>query len=107
MPTKKMTAKRAALLAELEYLIGSECYNGSIQNWGPNGTQYSSGREFRYPLTVVDEGGDKTKYRYKADSSDAIQLSSGHYAFGANRLHVVEGLNKVLDYLESNHGLKL
>lgn len=107
MPTKKMTAKRAKLLAELEYLIGNECYNGSIQNWGPNGIQYSSGREFRYPLTVVDEDGEKTKYRYKADSSNAIQLSSGYYAFGANRLHVIEGLNKVLDYLESNHGLKL
>ncbi|MDB2579109.1 hypothetical protein N9Y00_08755 [Tateyamaria sp.] len=107
MTSKKLTAKRAKLLAELEYLIGSECYNGSIQNWGPNGIQYSSGREFRYPLTVIDEDGDKTKFRNKADSSNSTQLSSGHYAFGANRLHVVEGLSKVLDYLESHHGLKL
>ena len=107
MTSKKLTAKRAKLLAELEYLIGSECYNGSIQNWGPNGMQYSSGREFRYPLTVIDEAGDKTKYRYKAEASNSVQLSSGYYAFGANRLHVVEGLNKVLDFLESHHGLKL
>ena len=107
MPPKKLTKKRAKLLTELEYLIGSECYNGSIQNWGPNGVQYLSGREFRYPLTVIDEDGDKTKYRYKARSEDATQLSPGYYAFGANRLHVIEGLSKVLDYLESHHDLKL
>lgn len=107
MPDKKMSKKRAKLLAELEYLLGSQCYNGSIQNWGPNGVQYSSGREFRYPLTVLDSDGDKTKYRYKADADDPLELSSGYYAFGANRLHVIEGLNDILNYLEANHGLKL
>ncbi|MEZ5769781.1 MAG: hypothetical protein R3D80_20615 [Paracoccaceae bacterium] len=40
MAAKEMTKKRAKLLAELEYLLGSECYNGNIQNWGPNGIQY-------------------------------------------------------------------
>ena len=107
MTVKKISAKRAKLLADLEYLIGSECYNGSIQNWGPNGTQYISGRDFRYPLTVVNEDGEKTKFRSRADPGDATQLGSGYYAFGANRLHVIEGLNKILEHLEANHGLKL
>lgn len=107
MPSMKLTKKRAKILAELEYLIGSECYNGNIQNWGPNGVQYLSGREFRYPLTVVNEDGEKAKFRYKAHSEDLSQLGSGYYAFGANRLHIIEGLKRVLDYLESHHDLKL
>ncbi len=30
----KLTTKRLALLREMEAIIGNECYNGNIQNWG-------------------------------------------------------------------------
>ncbi len=48
----KLTTKRLALLREMEAIIGDECYNGNIQNWGPNGAFYGTGREFRYPTNI-------------------------------------------------------
>lgn len=101
------TKKRAALLAQLEQIIGSCCYNGSIQNWGPNGVQYRDGREFRYPLTLVDESGSEVKCRYTATDFPPEVLATGHYKFGSNRLHIIAAINKVLDHLEENHDLKI
>jgi hypothetical protein len=107
MPPKKPTKKRAKLLAELEYLVGSACYNASIQNWGPGGAFEGEGRDFRYPLTVVGPEGDKKKVRYKADSDDPAKLVTGYYAFGANQLQIMMALDDVLRHLELNHDLKI
>lgn len=63
---RKLTEKRALLLAQLEQIIGSSCYNGSIRDSGPNGVQYRDGREFRYPLAMIDLGGDPIKRRNPA-----------------------------------------
>jgi len=107
MARKKMTKKRAALLVELEHVIGSNCYNGNIQNWGPGGAYYGEGRSFRYPLTTVDQHGEKRK-AYTPDRSISPEvLSTGYYAFGANRLHIITALDEVLRHLEEKHGLKL
>lgn len=99
--------KRAKLIAELEYIIGNECYNGSIQNWGSSGIQYQDGRSFRYPLTMLDQTGQKTKCRTWAKTEPAETFMSGHYSFGANRLDIMRGLDRVLDFLEEHHGLKI
>jgi len=107
MPPTKITKKRARLLAALEDLIGSNCYNGNIQNWGPNGAFYGEGRSFRYPLTTIDGEGEKRKTTYPAPFLAPSVLSTGYYAFGANRLHIVTALDEVLRYLEKNHDLKL
>lgn len=32
-------------------------------------------------------------------------VRSGYYAFGANQLDVMAGVEKILQYLEKNHGL--
>ena len=96
--------KRAELLERLERIVGNHCYNGSIQNWGPNGVRYEDGRRFRYPLTTVTEEGEKRKYAFNVSPQ---QLITGHYAFGANRLNIVAALDEVLRYLEQNHGLNL
>ncbi|WP_124552186.1 hypothetical protein [Methylophilus methylotrophus] len=39
-----------ALLIELEKIVGNECYNGNIQNYGSWGELESEGRKFRYPV---------------------------------------------------------
>ena len=107
MATARLSSKRAKLLVELEYLIGNNCYNGNIQNWGPGGSFEGEGRYFRYPLTTVSADDAKRKHSHRADGSDPDTLATGYYAFGANKLKIIEGLNEVLSYLEKNHGLKL
>lgn len=102
-----MTKTRARLLADLEQVIGSNCYNGNIQNWGPGGAYYGEGRTFRYPLTTVDADGEKRKSYSAARNFSPEVLSTGYYAFGANRLHIITALDEVLRYLEAHHGLKL
>ena len=102
-----MTTKRAKLLAELERTIGGYCYNASIQNWGPNGVFEGEGRDFRYPLTVVDAEGSKRKVRGRADPEKVGELKTGYYAFGANQLQIVMALDAVLSHLEENYGLEL
>lgn len=107
MPRKTMTKKRAALLAELELVIGNNCYNGNIQNWGQGGAYYGEGRTFRYPLTTIDNEGNRKKSRGSARDLSAEALATGHYAFGANRLHIVTALDEVLRLLEERCGLKI
>ncbi|MEZ8027540.1 hypothetical protein [Enterovibrio norvegicus] len=102
----KMT-DRQKLLLELEELIGDECYNGNIQNWGPNGTFLGEGRSFRYPVTFIDEDDGKIKRRYIDRSLKENVVQTGYYAFGANRLNIIRGLDQVLSYLENKHGLEL
>ena len=106
MADARFSKKRAKLLAELERIVGSNCYNGSIQNYGPGGFYEGSGRDFRYPLTVIDEDGEKRKRYGSADDVSPQVLSSGYYAFGANRLHIIQALNEVLAHLEDKYGLK-
>jgi hypothetical protein len=101
-----MNEKRLELLLELERIVGGQCYNANIQNWGPNGTFEGEGRSFRYPLTVVGEDGKKARAYYGVPLPDGVAMT-GYYAFGANQLHIVRALDKVLGYLEENHKLKI
>jgi hypothetical protein len=102
-----MKKARMRLLLELESIVGRECYNGNIQNWGAHGTFLGEGREFRYPVTFLDSQGRKDK-RWHTDSSMAPEIAiTGYYAFGANQLSIIRALDKVLAYLEREHGLEL
>lgn len=103
----KISEKRKRLLLELESLVGSECYNANIQNWGPNGVFKGEGRHFRYPITFVDEAGQKTKRYGKNATLNVSTAITGHYAFGANQLHIIRALDKIVKYLEDKHGLSL
>ncbi|EHY9861262.1 hypothetical protein K5B43_004601 [Vibrio parahaemolyticus] len=103
---EKMT-ERQQLLLELEELIGDECYNGNIQNWGPNSTFLGEGRSFRYPITFIGEDEEKIKRKYIDRSLNKNVVQTGYYAFGANRLNIIRGLDQVLSYLESEYGLDL
>lgn len=104
---KPMTQAKRALLMTLENILGNECYNSNIQNYGPGGVRHSSGRSFRYPLTVWIDG-EKKKVRSPASTSipdDA--LLSGYYAFGANQLDVMKGLDEVVKYLQDHCALNI
>ncbi len=105
--TNPINAERAKLLADLEYLVGNNCYNPKIQNYGAHGIYEGEGRSIRYPLTTLDGENEPRKSRGKASAADAKELSTGYYAFGVNRLHIIKALDEVLRHLEDNHGLKL
>lgn len=108
MKNSKMTKRRAQLLAQLERIVGSNCYNGSIQNYGPGGSFEGAGRDFRYPLTMITEAGEKVKRSGLAGADISAELFfSGYYAFGANRLQIVNALSQVLEYLEEHNDLKI
>ena len=91
----------------MESILGNECYNASIQNYGPGGVRESDGRGFRYPLTVRETDGSKTKIRDISIPQTVTNdtLLSGYYAFGANQLDVMAGLERILKHLEQHHGL--
>lgn len=104
--TEQLSKTRRQLLVQLEKILGIECYNGSIQNYGPGGVREAEGRAFRYPLTLRASDGKITKVRHAIppDASDEM-VRSGYYAFGANQLDFMEGLEKVLQFLEESYGL--
>lgn len=100
MAARKLTKARKALLIELESIIGNECYNANIQNWGPGGVFEGEGREFRYPITFRDDEGPKIKRRRVEPSLSNATLLRGYYAFGANELHIMRALERALEHLE-------
>ncbi len=106
---KALSKFRRALLVEMESILANECYNASIENYGPGGVREAPGRAFRYPITFRDAIGAKTKVRslagYSHVSDDMVR--SGYYAFGANQLDVMTGLEKILQFLERRCGLHL
>jgi hypothetical protein len=104
---KNISKTRIRLLLELESIIGSECYNANIQNWGPNGVFEGEGRDFRYPITFIDPNGNKIKRKRVDDSLSSQVATTGHYAFGANQLQIIRALDKVVRHLEEKHNLSI
>ena len=105
------------LLHDIEYEIGSECYNGNIQNFGPGGTWEGEGRDFRYPVRFTNSDGEVEKYKNrfphtKSSSGELAycvlgeeRLNSAHYAFGANQLYVFRGIKHALEAIEERFGI--
>jgi hypothetical protein len=103
---KPMSKARRELLIAMESILGNECYNASIQNYGPGGVREADGRSFRYPIMLRAADGTKTKVREQRIPSTASteMVRSGYYQFGANQLDVMAGLERILEYLEKQHG---
>ncbi|WP_234267569.1 hypothetical protein [Hydrogenophaga sp. NFH-34] len=103
----KLPKARRKALVQLESILGNECYNASIQNYGPGGVREADGRAFRYPLMVRLSDQEKQKIRdhWVPDKISDEALRSGYYAFGANQLDVMTALDKILQHLENHHGL--
>ena len=105
----KLNKELIELIADLEYQIGSECYNpNSYDGWND-----IEGCEFRYPINVPDREGNYMKIRGNIDSilhysgssltEDAIKYMK--YRFGSNELFIGRGLIKVLQMLEERYDL--
>lgn len=103
----KLPKARRKALIQLESIIGNECYNASIQNYGPGGIREADGRAFRYPLMVRLSDQEKQKIRNHSvpDNVSDEALRSGYYAFGANQLDVMTALERMLRHLEKHHDL--
>jgi hypothetical protein len=54
----------------------------------------------------LDAEGNKIKRRHTGDELPNHVVLTGHYAFGANELHIMRALDRVLTYLEEHHSLK-
>ena len=55
----ELTKEMCKVVAEIEYKIGSECYNpNSYDGWND-----IEGCDFRYPINIPDENGNYTKIR--------------------------------------------
>jgi hypothetical protein len=94
------------LLIRMEQIIGSECYNRHIQNYGPGGVRQGDGRRFRYPANFM-ENGELLRDGTRPKDMPAEVLITGHYRFGANRLGIHSALLKIIDMLEADYGLKI
>lgn len=94
------------LLIELEKIVGSECYNGNIQNYGSWGELESEGRQFRYPVKFYTGSGESKKWTVPLDIPSE-ELITGYYAFGANELNIYRALFKVVSHLRDKYGLKV
>ena len=104
---KTIADDRIRLLLKLENIVGSECYNQNIQNWGPNGVFEGEGREFRYPITFIDSEGNKVKRTHTDDTIPATMAMTGYYAFGANQLQIIRALDKVAAHLEQKYNFQV
>lgn len=97
------------LIADLEYIIGSECYNpNSYDGWND-----VEGCSFRYPINVPNSEGkyEKTRsninkiYKYYPDKISPDSITYMKYKFGSNELYIGKGIIGILEYLEKRYGL--
>ena len=103
----KLDKKMAKLICELEYRIGSECFNpNSYDGWTGE-----EGAEFRYPVVIRARKDDEvlTKTRanlareYPRIGCDAIGTMK--YVFGSNHLFIGNGIKRLLEELEERYNL--
>ncbi len=101
----KVDQKIARLICELEYQIGSQCYNSDSYN----GYTDEYGASFRYP--VMYNGDKKTRMNvvealtFNKDTVQPGIVDTLKYRMGANELYVGIGIQKLLEELEKRYGL--
>ncbi len=105
----ELTKEICKIIAELEYLIGSECYNPNSYD----GYNDIEGCKFRYPINI--RSGERRYIKIKSNinksplidrnSIDKDSILHMKYKFGSNELRIGSGLIKVLNYLEERYGI--
>lgn len=105
----KLDEKMCALIADLEFIIGSECYNpNSYDGWND-----IEGCDFRYQINVPKGDGNYTKIRMNINQSPLIgkkditpdAISYMKYKFGSNELYIGQGIIKLLKNLEERYNI--
>ncbi|WP_127754357.1 hypothetical protein [Devosia sp. 1566] len=104
--TREKVGPLRDLLVRMEAIIGNECYNDNIQNYGSWGVWEGEGRSFRYPVTMI-RNGEPEKRRTSMDGLQPEELITGHYRFGANELSIYRALVKIIEMLEAEYDLKV
>lgn len=104
----EMNDKLAKVICDLEYEIGSKCYNShSYDGWN-----HIQGRSFRYPVVFPYKNGKEIKItdvnfthvlNDKYITVENVKLMK--YCFGANELFIGKGLIAALSYLEDRYGI--
>lgn len=102
----KLSKEMCKLIAELEFLIGSECYNpNSYDGW-----QDIDGCDFRYPISFPDADGNYSKIRGNLNLvfDGGLDINENNipyikYKFGSNELFIGQGIIKLLDYLQNRY----
>lgn len=98
-----------SILADLEELIGSECYNpNSYDGWND-----VEGCEFRYPISIRNQSGEFSKFRSNLNTTGLLDkkeftpdsIKYMKYKFGSNELFIGLDLIRVLEYLENRYSL--
>ena len=104
----------AKLIFQLEYLIGSECYNpNSYDGW--TGIE---GLDYRYPVYIFPNEDAEEPVKSKTNLAESRvypevydgeygmkNVRSMKYKFGSNHLFIGIGLIKVLEELEERYGI--
>lgn len=99
----KIDKKIAKVICDLEFQIGSECFNpNSYDGWND-----VEGCEFRYPVFIntSEKDDSEIKIRSIADAVKPDYVKSLKYKFGANHLFIGLGIINVLKYLEKRYGI--
>ncbi len=97
------------LIADLEYIIGSECYNpNSYDGWND-----IEGCSFRYPVSFPTNDGTYIKikininlyYTYSPEEITPETISRMKYRFGSNEMFIGKGIIRLLEFLEERYGI--
>lgn len=110
MEVNKNTAE---LISEIEFIIGSECYNPNSYD----GYSGEEGRDFRYPVTISKKNAEgkiielKVRrkiledFQYKYYDFEPNDIRRSKYKFGSNHLYICLGIQKALAFLEKKYNL--
>lgn len=104
-----LNKETCALVAAIEKIVGSECYNpNSYDGWND-----VEGCEFRYPVCIRKQSGEFTKIRTNINTTSLLSkeditpeaIKYMKYKFGSNELFIGLGIIKVLEFLEESYDL--
>ena len=105
----KLDEKMSKVVADLEYCVGSECYNpNSYDGWND-----IEGCDFRYPINFPNEKGDYKKIRGNLVETPFLEeedinpntVTFMKYKFGSNHLYIGQGIINIMSYLEERYHL--
>ena len=105
----KLDKNMCRVAADLEEIIGSECYNPNAYD----GWNDVEGCSFRYPLSLPrgDEGWIKVRRNLmdtafiEPESVGPETIRAMRYRFGSNQLMIGRGILAAMEYLEERYGL--
>lgn len=99
----KLTKKTAKLVCDLEYLIGTKCYQ--TYNWYTG----REGENYRYPVWAEINGRAYQKFhgniKEECDTIKANDVKSLRYKIGNNELDIGMGIIDILDFLEERYNI--